>query len=84
MPRYFFHLVKQNGLRPDPWGCELPDHSAARMEAIQAAREIMSDAIRRGEAVDGRRFEVVDRLGRVVLVLPFRDAVAEEEDSERP
>ena len=42
MPRYFFH-VDNGEFIPDPSGTELPDIQAARVEAVQAAGEMINE-----------------------------------------
>ncbi|WP_224576685.1 hypothetical protein [Mesorhizobium sp. BR1-1-16] len=76
MPRYFFHQVRRGGLIEDSEGSQLPDIDAARREAIDGAREMMSEAIHAGVDISSRRFEITDEQGAVVLLVPFTDAVA--------
>ncbi len=45
MVRFYFHLRAGDGLLTDDEGQDLPDLSAARREAEQAARELLAEAI---------------------------------------
>jgi ferric iron reductase protein FhuF len=74
MPRYFFHQRLSVGIIPDKVGSDLPDLSAAVAEAIESARELMSEAIREGQDISARCFEVTDQSQKTLLVLPFREA----------
>lgn len=73
--RYFFDIVEHSETTRDLEGTELPDDTAAREEAVQAAREMMSDALLRGHSVDHRTFEIRGRHGELVESMPFTDAV---------
>ena len=75
MPRFFFHVRDAAGLTRDPDGGEFPDLAAAIADARAAVREILSDALRSGAAVDGRRFEIHEGAGGVLATIPFRDAL---------
>jgi hypothetical protein len=74
MPRYFFNQRRRIGLIPDPEGSDLPDLGAASAEAIESARELMSEAILEGLDISARSFEVTDADQRMLLVVPFREA----------
>jgi hypothetical protein len=50
---------------------DLPDVASAQIEALEASRELLIDAIRRGDAVRGCRFNVADRFGNVILTVSF-------------
>lgn len=76
MPRFFFHIRNESGLRTDGEGMELPDVEAARKEAVARACEIWSkrppDAAHNNDT-----FEVTDEAGEVVRRVPFSEAFAE-------
>jgi hypothetical protein len=77
MSRYFFHINDGDGLTIDYEGGDYPDLEAARDEAIEAAREIMSWAVRDGKQPDdGQSFVITDEGGIVQLEFPFKDALA--------
>ncbi|WP_430252295.1 DUF6894 family protein [Neorhizobium sp. DAR64860/K0K1] len=75
MARFFFNLVGSETVY-DSEGTELSSLEAARCEAIEDARAIMSDAIRAGFDVSERRVEICDESGDVVAVMPFANAVS--------
>lgn len=72
MARYFFRVRDGGTLLPDDGEAdELPDVAAVRRQAIESAREILSEAARMGKARSLRQqIEVVDASGRVVLKMP--------------
>ena len=74
MPRLYLHLRDGVDLCEDPDGGDYPSIADARDEAIQGAREIMSDHIKFGERMDHCVIEIVDEEGRVVLLVPFQEA----------
>jgi hypothetical protein len=60
----------------DPDGSHFPNLAAVRLEAIENAREIMSqDLLCSGNIRAARSFEIADATGRILLIVPFRDAV---------
>lgn len=74
MVRFFFNLVGSE-LISDIEGTELVSWDAARREAVEDARAIMSDAIRSGFDLSERRIEIRDETGTLVLAVPFADAI---------
>jgi hypothetical protein len=74
MPLYYFNLHDSMDIIDDE-GRDLPDISAARAEAINAAHEIMCEQVRSGKIDLSSRIEVEDRDRRPVLTLPFRAVV---------
>jgi hypothetical protein len=75
MARYFFHIRNHEEFVRDPEGVEMPTARAALEEAQDAAREILSEKIRKGEVIDSNEFEVHDELGTRLFTLPFRDVL---------
>ena len=75
VPRYFLHVREAGDLVEDPDGTDFPDEAAVRKEAIEAAREIMAEHIRKGLDVSSWSFEVVDEDGRLIMSVPFSEAV---------
>lgn len=75
MPRYFFHVRNGDSLIQDLEGIDLPDLDAARIEALEGARSLLSETVRTGGVLDGQRFEIVDESGQVLDTLSFRDAL---------
>jgi hypothetical protein len=77
MARFYFHLQEAGKLHADPEGTDLPDVSAARQEALLAAREILSNAIRAGRARVPEAFVIADEAGRKLDVVPFAAVLPE-------
>jgi hypothetical protein len=76
MPLYFLHLRDSDGLIPDLEGSRLFNLEAARIEAIESARELMIDSIvTEGRVGIARSIEVCDEQGARLLVVPFCNAV---------
>jgi hypothetical protein len=76
MPRFFFDLRDQHGvLEEDDVSIDLPDFETAYLEAHGTAIDMWAEACRDGCNPSHARFEVRDVLGRVVLDLPFTEAL---------
>jgi hypothetical protein len=75
MPRYFFHRRSASGFIEDLEGEDLSDLGAAREEAIEAARELMSEEVRKGIAPNGSCFEIADESGNVLEIVLFQSAL---------
>jgi hypothetical protein len=74
MPRYFFNLIDGASVIPDEEGTELAGLEEARVEAIESAREILSDDARDGIGAGDQKFDVTDESGTTVLTVAFADA----------
>jgi len=75
MPHFYLNIRKLNELVEDLEGQDFVDLAAAHNEAIVAAREIMSDGVRKGNRPEDRsRFEIMDADGCIALVIPFAEA----------
>ena len=59
----------------DPDGSECPDDASIRREAIEGAREIMAEHIRKGRDVSDWSFEIVDEDNRPVMTVPFSEPI---------
>ena len=75
MTMYYFHLRDGRQYVPDETGMDLPDIEAARVEAVQGARDILADQLRAGEALDGQAIEIANAAGEVLEVVTFKDAL---------
>ena len=74
MPRYFFEVRDRHGVAPDEEGQVLLDMAAARRQAVDSVRSILSDEVKRG-CIDLRaRIQVSDAGGKL-FTLPFAEAV---------
>ena len=69
MGRFYFHLRAGDELLIDDEGADLPDLSAARREAAQAARELLAEAIRAGKEEIPEAFVIADEDGRALDVV---------------
>jgi hypothetical protein len=72
MPRYFFHLRKDEDLIPDDEGAEFEDLTAARTEAAHTCRELAIEEIRRGGPVAFCNVEIWDESGKVLDIIQAR------------
>ncbi len=61
-------LKRSNGRRQTPYG---PDFSAARREAIEAARELLAEAIKDGRPEVPEAFVITDEAGRELDTVPL-------------
>jgi len=76
MPRYYCHVEDEDHRIKDLEGMELNGLGAVREEALQSARQLMSEDILSGRRADGRRFVVTDEGGLIVAVIPFAEATS--------
>lgn len=75
MPRFFFNLCSQTEHLPDPEGVEMPDAEAARIAALDAARDIIAADARSGTVDMFCRIEVENDAREIIQSLPFCEAV---------
>ena len=77
MPKFYFHVRddETDALAADPIGIDLPDVQSVRLEALEAAKELIIEAIRTERCVDGRHFVIVDGEGTQVLTVSFGEAI---------
>jgi hypothetical protein len=75
MPKYYFHIRSDDGFVEDLEGVELAGDVEAREEAIDAAREMLAERVRKGEVIDGHVFDVRDAIGTKLFTFPFRDVL---------
>jgi hypothetical protein len=71
MGRFYFHLKDGDKLIEDPEGADLPDLDAARREALLAACELLSEAIKFGKTKVPEAFVIADEAGRAVATIPL-------------
>ena len=77
MARFYFHLRAGDELVPDEEGIDLPDLSAARREAIEAARELLAEAIKDGRPEVPEAFVIADEEGREIDTVPLAAVLPE-------
>jgi hypothetical protein len=73
MPRFFFNDRSQPFL--DPEGVELPDLTAALVEAAVSARQLMADELRHGQIIPGRHITITAEDGQVLATVAFADCL---------
>ncbi len=66
MGRFYFHVRAGDELTLDEEGVDLPDFSAARREAILAARELLAEAIESAKSEVPEAFVIADEDGRTL------------------
>jgi hypothetical protein len=71
MARFYFHIQDGVDLIEDEEGTDLPSADHAREEALQAAREICSEAIKTGEELKADAVVIVDENGKQLSSVPI-------------
>jgi len=74
VPRYFFN-VYDDVIARDEEGVELPNESAARIQALIGARDIIAEQVKHGYFVRSHWIDVADGQGKVLFSVTFEDAV---------
>jgi hypothetical protein len=75
MARFYLHIRNGGGFSEDLEGLELPDLEAARLQAIDGIRSVLSEEARHGQIDLAGSIEIVDGDGNILLVVPFNEAV---------
>ena len=75
MPRYFFHVRQDKDFVEDSEGVECTDSGHAKAEAIEGACDLMAEHILKGLDVSDWSYEIVDEDGRLVMTVPFAEAI---------
>ena len=76
MPLYFLHIREGVDLLLDPEGSNHPSLEAARAEAIDGARQLISEAVLTGSPLRMHRcFQIDTADGHTLLNVPFTDAI---------
>jgi hypothetical protein len=75
VPRYFFHIVDDDGRSPDEEGLELADLDAASQECERSARQLLVQTARNHQVIDHRRIEVSNVSGAVLKVCRLKDLI---------
>ncbi|MBX9930910.1 MAG: hypothetical protein K2Y56_05145 [Methylobacterium sp.] len=73
MPRYYLHIRDGERTIPDEEGYDLPDLDAAKAEAVEGARTVLSEKLKIGELLDGQRIDIMDEAGSLLATVWFRD-----------
>lgn len=77
MPRFFLHIDDGTQRIEDEEGSELLDLTAARGEALDAARQLWASAILAGHDIEAHRFVITDHDGRVLETVDMDDVLPE-------
>lgn len=75
MSKYYFHVRDGAELNRDPEGQELPNLESARREALNTAREMISERLLHGGSLNHKQIEIADETGHVVDVVHTQEAV---------
>src|SRR5437870_5003622 len=76
MPRYFFQVREGSSFHRDDEGQELAGVEAARQEAVNTAREMLSEKLLHGGgSLNHRTIEIADETGHVVDEINSRDVL---------
>jgi hypothetical protein len=75
MPRFYFHVCDGHRFIEDEEGVDLADEAAARKEAIEAARDLMTGGLREGQLDLTSFIEVEDEVHALLFTLTFAEAV---------
>lgn len=75
MPKFFFHIRTAFNFHADEDGREFGSSALARLGAIAAVREALSQAMSRGHTIDGRWFEIADEADEIVEIVSFNEAI---------
>lgn len=75
MPRFFFHIDRQDSVITDEEGSELPDLDVAQREALVSLRQLVADAQRGKSAVDVAQIEISDAAGQILAVVRLEGAL---------
>ena len=83
MPRYFLRLRDGDTLLPgDGEGQEFATLEGVRLEAMESARQILSEAALSGQAGSlNHQIEVTDETGRTILTMPVGHATGTDTQS---
>jgi hypothetical protein len=74
MPRFYFHLFNAV-VAIDEEGRELPDPEAARRAAMEDAREMAAESVRKGTLDLDHYIEVADERGQILSQVRFGDVI---------
>jgi hypothetical protein len=76
MPWYYRHIRQGDQLIHDTDGVELADLDAARADALEGIRDILAEAIKRGNDVPiDDAIVITNKAGRELMTIPFSEAL---------
>jgi hypothetical protein len=76
MTRYFLHVHNSHGDAEDDEGLEAGSLSEAREKAVKGIRSLLAAEAENGEINFKGRIEISDESGKIVLTVPFTDALS--------
>ncbi len=77
MHQYFLHIRNGDARHDDLDGGYFADLASAKVEAVEGAREIISECVLSGLPMGLHRvFEIVDGNGQILATVPFSEAIA--------
>jgi hypothetical protein len=77
MPRFYLNVVARGAVILDDEGTDLHSLEEAHSEALLDARALMSDAVKSGIDISRRAIQICDSDGRILMTVPFTDALRE-------
>ena len=72
MARYFFNIRSTGRLQVDNVGADFDDDVAAEHEAVEAAKDMIDDAMAGDGSVGSQEIEIVTAAGDWVATLPLK------------
>jgi hypothetical protein len=76
MPIFYFNVRDRGSITSDSAGVDLRDIDDARACALSFVRKILEWKIEHGETVMDQVFEISDRAGALLAVVPFQEAIS--------
>ena len=73
--RFYFHVSGVDGLIEDTEGADHLSLEAAGLKALEAARQMLGEAIKLGQEVDWDAILIVDEHGNEVMSVPVSEAL---------
>ncbi|MBB6219530.1 DUF6894 family protein [Rhizobium leguminosarum] len=75
MPKFYFNIRRGERLELDEEGTEFASLEEACAGALEAAREILAEAILTRQSVDGDSFEIASEDGTLLAMIPFSSVI---------
>jgi hypothetical protein len=75
MPRFYFNVRDGADVSQDREGQEFSNMEAARREAVNCNREMMSERLLHGGSLNHRQIEITDETGHVLDVVSSKDVL---------
>lgn len=72
MAKYFFNIRSAGRVEPDNVGADFDDDVAAELEAVEAAKDMIDDALAGDGSVGSQEIEIVTAAGDWVATLPLK------------